>query len=347
MWSAASGMLLAGGGALAMGVSYSEPAAAASAASQDVDIAGLQWDLEEDSRWRWRVQVEVNLPSFLWVYQDRGPRARIVAYQIDTVIDCWPVHVRARKAELVCEVEDAMLSGAAADGDRGLLQPILDEADDKLTGSQMQVILKRDGRLVNFDLEEVDRRDVNRRTTLMNEKLRLLVARAIAGFDLQLPRGGQTAGELWTQYDAMLMLAPSQAGSYASSQLVHRVIESGESTVLIETAGRGTMSSAEAEDNLYDTELRSLTVFDLEAGGISERLWSVYGEPTAGSAISEGYEGIPYVQWGRITPLDPGESPELGETLEVSPPGRSVSTLQMWQPLGLNQATVGGRMPSQ
>jgi hypothetical protein len=324
--------------AMAVGLGISGTAVAASESSR---VEGLEWRWESGEHRRWLVEAEVNLPTFLWFYADRITNTRLVAYQLRMVVDCTAVDQRAKGVELGCVMEDVSLSGAASPTDQGLLQEVLDEVDGKLTGGTLQIVLRDDGQLVNFDLEEVVPLDINRRTMLMQENIRLVVARAMAGMDMKLPKRGVAEEGLWPQYDAMLMIAPSSAGAYASSEVVHRVVERAGDAVVLETAGRGILSTAEAENNKYDSELRSMAVFDTEAGALQERVWTVYAAPTAGSAISEGYAGIPYTQWGRIRMLDDDERPELPPSVELAVPGQGPSTLQQWRPMG-----VDSRLPS-
>jgi hypothetical protein len=292
--------------------------------------------LPESGSERYYVDVEVHLPNPLMLYRELNRQARLVAYQAELVLDCAVVESSRRGWEVACRIEDISIVGATTLGDVGRMGEVLDEVDERLTGAVLQLDWRRDGRIANIDLEGLDRR--NRRLSQNAETLRLMLARAVAGFDLQLPRGGAAEDGVWGQMGGLLLAAPYRRGSQGSGEMVHRVRRAEAEAVVIETAGRGIVApatdGATGPANLYDTALESVTRFDTVNGRIAQRRWTAVGTPTAGSAVTDGAAGVDYLQAGQITALGPEDpAPVLRPTGEASAPGAAPSAIQQWTPI--------------
>jgi hypothetical protein len=312
---------------------------AAEGTAQAVSAAGLEWTWEEGETRRWFVDAEVQLPAsmLLWVLADRNKEARLVAFRTRSVLACTDMGRNSRRSrEVHCLIEDIAIMGATLKGDRGLLQPILEEMDDKLTDSYLQLIVRNDGRIVNLDLEGIQ--TTERRHGRMQETLRLMMARSVAGFDLQLPRKGLTVEGVWPQYQAMLFTAPSGHGTQGSAEIAHLIRTTQGDYVIIESAGRAIVSpgtDSTARD-YFQTTLDSVAVFDVEEGMLRERVWASKGTPTASSATAEGARGIDYIQQGKILYLAEGTAPPtLGETIEIGPSDPEVDSSVLLQSDGL------------
>jgi hypothetical protein len=204
--------------------------------------------------------------------------------------------------------------------EEGLLQPIVEGLDEILTGAVVQLVVRPDGRVVNLDLENVSRR--NNRVGVINENLRLVLFRAFAGLDLQLPESGE--GGNWPQYGAWLMAAPSTNGSAGTSEIVHSVVDRGPGGVTILSGGRGLIVPGGGE-NLYEARMWGKAVFDPRTGRLLDRTWTVVGGPTASSFIAFGAAGYPYVQHGRVVALTGDETWDVGQSVEL-PPGEAAQT---------------------
>ena len=313
------------------------------AADSSPESGALEWKWEEGVTRRWLMETEVNLPQFMWLSADRTYEARVRAFQVSAVVECQLAGVQARSNELACTFTDIAIRAAAITGDagKGLLDPILSELAQKAFTSKLQVIQRFDGDLTHIDLDDVQKRDTNRKTMRMDENLRLILVRAISGLELRMPKGGASPDGLWAEYDATLMLAPSMAGSNAGVEIIHHVIERrADCAVVIETAGRGTVTSVELASNTLATEMSGITVFDTASGAMLERVWTVNGMPTASSSMAEGYAGIPYVQVGRLRALGPNEQVDVGLTGESALPGADIPSLQRWTPIGAKAGMV-------
>jgi len=306
------------------------------------EVQGLSWQWDDAEHRRWYIETEVHLPLVMWFVADENRQARVVTFQVRTILDCAKKEtVNRRSWMLECKVEDIALVAAAMGADEGELGPILTEIDQKLSASTLQVTLRKDGRVTNLDLEGVAK--TNRRISRMTENLRLVMARVIAGLDLQLPKQGRTQ-DPWLQREALLMATPSVVGTQGAVELIHGVLQTEEEMIVVESAGRGIMAPGEqgamGPRNLYDMRIAGMAVFDSKQGVLCERNWTVLGQPTASSQVSEGGAGLPYWQKGRLLLLDKADKRSVGETIEVAPPGRTPTALGQWVPMGTDPGQV-------
>ncbi len=281
----------------------------------------VRWGLAPDAT-RWYVESDVVLPQHLWFEADFNKQARVRTFQVRMVLDCSGVTPRAKATRLDCHIEDAALGGVTFTRERGKLQPVLEELDDKLTGATLQVVLTERGHVRAIRLKNAFVHDQrNRRINRMNEILRLVTARALAGFDLVMPREGNRSGDSWVQHTDLIFGAPSLSGVRGSVDEVHHAEWLDDGRVAIRTEGRGTsvpgpMSTVE---NIYLGNVEADAVFDTQRGLLVERAWSMAVSPTPSSPLAQGWQGIPYAQRGRIELLDAGEAVDVGETREWTP----------------------------
>ena len=56
--------------------------------------------------------------------------------------------------------------------------------------------------------------------------------------------------------------------------------------------------------------------------------------------LDEGVEGLPYAQHGRLQYLAVGQTMDVGESVEMHPPGTQPTTLQRWTSLGVAEGTT-------
>jgi hypothetical protein len=306
---------------------------------------GLVWRWEGENR-RFRVETEVVLPTYMWFLADQNRQARVAAWQVGAILDCDQAVPDGKKAWAIeCGIVDVALRAAALPGDQAapgrlsVLDPILAELDTKLTGARLQFSLRTDGRVTSVDVEGLQHTE--RRIGQMNENLRQVFARLIAGFDLELPKNGSAPSGVWSQRSSQLMAAPNQVGSLGGSETLHRVYHIVDPQVVIQSSGKGMIApvsaALDAPQNLYESRVESVAVFDPSKGLLTERIWTVEGTPTASSAIAEGGAGVSYYQHGRLNWIRPGEpDPSLGASEEVASPGQTATALHLWQPLDVS-----------
>ncbi|MEQ1568756.1 MAG: hypothetical protein ABMA64_24165 [Myxococcota bacterium] len=260
---------------------------------------------------RFAIETQVQLPLYMWLGTAFNHQARITAFDLRLVTTCADADIEGRhQVEVTCTIDDVALSAAVYPADAGRLQRVLDEIDTQLTGAGVQLVMQDDGRLANIDLEGLDRR--NPRAGRINENLRLIVTRGFAGLDLALPSGDEAA---WTHYQSWLMRAPSVTGTSTGAEVIHREVDRVGGFATIVSGGQGVLLPGEGV-NKYDTRMTSETVFDLRAGRISDRTWTVIGGPTPSSFVAQGTEGLAYVQSGRIVALTTDEPWSVGPSRE-------------------------------
>ncbi|MEZ4241499.1 MAG: hypothetical protein R3F59_36185 [Myxococcota bacterium] len=297
----------------------------------DSEVYGWDWSRTH----RFYLESRVQLPTVMWFATPYNHQARVAGFDLRLNTTCGDAEINTRRTvEVSCTLDDVALSAEALPQEAGKLQPILTELDDMLTGAVVQLVVNRDGRITNIDLEGLERR--NRRMGAINENLRLVLTRAFAGLDFELP--DDPALEQWAEYDSWLMRAPAADGSAGSSQVVHQLADKQGGFATFVSAGRAVIVPGEGF-NKFDTRLTGSTTFDLRNGRISDRTWTVVGGPTASSWLANGAAGYPYIQEGRVVALGQGQTWDVGESLEVPPDQRIPTAIQQGGPgelMGLN-----------
>lgn len=307
------------------------PGQAQTAAGAPLGPSTLAWDWERPRRIL--LESEVHLPQPMWFMAEHNKEQRAVAFQVRTVLDCAEAEAeRKRVWRVTCKIDDIAITAAGLPQKEGLLDPIVKEFDERLTNTSLKLQIRHDGRISNVGIEGLERR--RQRSGVINENLRLLLSRAIAGLDVQLPRDEIAKGSVWPQYHSWLMSSPSSVGTSGSAELLHKVEEVlPDGRYVLACLGDGLVVPGGGEDK-YQTRLVAWAVFDPNEQFLTERAWNSQGLPTASSRAAEGMSGLPYNQLGRMRLLSPDEAVDLGESREVTPPGLTPTTLQMWPSLG-------------
>lgn len=298
-----------------------------------VPIEGLTWEAPVVTQ-DWFVESEVQLPGFLWLAAVHNEEARVPAWQLRAHLRCDPAVVDGKRTWRVsCRLEEVGLRAATMTADAEVLPIILQEVDARLTGATLELVMDARGDLRAVDLLGLD--EDNLRERKIQENLRLLLVRALAGFDLELPAKGRAPYGAWGQEGSLLMDAPTAVGTLGSSEFVHEVLETRGSLAVFQTKGEGMVVPSGAGDQ-FATSLEAMSVWDTSDGGLSERVWVAVGNPTASSRQAEGGRGFMYRQEGRIRRLAAGRPvPEVGNSEVVAGPGVSETALPAWQGLGL------------
>lgn len=290
----------------------------------------MAWDWTRQHRFE--VASEVTLPLYMWFYDDASHQARVTAFQVRAELDCAPgIPLQKRKVrsyEVSCRVVDSSVRAAALLADEGLLTPILRRVDSLTANAVLQLQVHTDGRLENVSLEGVD--TTWRTMNEMKEALRLVYSRALAGFDLTLPASASEVGAQWIEHDNRIAWLPESRGANTTLNLVHEIAQRDDRVTVIRSAGTGL---ADTGNNRYDLRIEGACVFDRPAGAISSRRWAILGMPTASSEIASGLAGIPISQVGWIRRLYGDDHADVGDSVEVGPPGERPVELLPWVPL--------------
>ncbi len=292
---------------------------------------GLEWKWDVGTERKYLVQAQVRLSEMIYFTAPLNQDLRVVEFYVALFTTCRSEAAAGKKAfELRCKIDDVQLTAAPpeVDSNRDLVQT-LDEYDKMLLDAEIQMVFGADGRIRNFDLEGIDASI--RRQREMQETLRLVLLRAYAGLELELPKKGDDGSTQWRQTESFAMQLPKSVGTMGGVRLDHAVAGTEGTVVTIDTAGKGTISSGETigapgqerPRNFYDMDMRSRATFDTAQGTLVSRDYLVSGMPTASSAIATGVEGTPYVQAvhvelippnAKVKPLDPNAETKPGES---------------------------------
>jgi hypothetical protein len=282
---------------------------------------GIAWSWDKPVTYQ--IMAQVQLPELLQFNASENIDARMVMFRLDLVTTCTPVKDKGKKkVELVCTMDDVRLLGQAIPQDKGQLALSLKDYDKQLTGATLEVLMTRDGLVKRYDLNGIERS--NRREVQFEENLMIVVARALAGIDLQLPKGGVDKGKIWKQKRVLAMGFPSNQGTIGSSVLRSVITATEPNSVVITSEGEGLMGSGVMIEaggrtqpkNLYKMKMDGVARFDTTTGTLLEREYFVEGVSTTSSAKIDSITGMPYVQKVTVTRLD--VMPEkLGESGEL------------------------------
>ncbi|MEZ4235315.1 MAG: hypothetical protein R3F59_03980 [Myxococcota bacterium] len=373
--------------ALALGSAWGadgKPAGAALELEPSDEIVVYGDDFARWDHTRWLVLNELWFPFGATFAADRNRQFDSFAFQIRAVLLCdKDDKLSKRRWEVSCHIEDIGLQATSLrrwkrEKDREVVQQVLDELDGKLTGMAVQMQVADDGGVQNFDLEGVTA-DNDREITIQ-ETLRQVLSRMMAGFHLRIPEHAQRAGQ-WVEYHSELMDLPSLTSSRGNTQLVHLVtpreglqivqsVGNGSASVAIpvtqrdafaagqfdelsevaidkasgataatpddsvgESASKASMGSKRESsiEATYQLEASGVAVFRKSDGIMTERIWTVDGKPTAGSAGGTTSQPAPFRNMGRIQQLGPDEKPDVGPTRQVAWPGRAMEGLPAWE----------------
>jgi len=227
----------------------------AGAATEEIIVYGDDFARWDDTRWL--VATELVLPGGVPFAADRNLSFVSFAFQVRAVVSCnKDDKLGKKKWEVSCEIEDIGLlvssqRRARREKDREMVEEVLAEIDEKLTGLRVQMQVDFKGGVTNLDLEGIVAR--NDRQRLIQESLRQIVRRVTAGFHLRIPDHAQREGR-WIEYNSELMQLPSATASRGSTTLVHLVTPY-EGLQIVQMIGEGTTVAsipvAAAEDSPF------------------------------------------------------------------------------------------------
>jgi len=299
---------------------------------------GLAWKV--DGPLRYHLDVAVQFPDMMWLIAVQNVEVRIVEIQVGVATTCTVAEAWKAGWELTCTLDDVALRAAPTSSEAGRAVAVLEEWDGLLTGGTVTMELSRDGRVRSFDLDQIPLGIEDRRTNSIREAMRVVLARAFAPFDLQLPKKGDDGGlGTWRQRESTTLGFPSEAGTVGSSVIEHTITDATGDTVDIATTAHGILgpsttvssptssSSGDRIANLFEMTLEGKSRFDRVQGHLIARSYKTRGELTASSVDAIGRAGYPYTQHARLYWLaDDAPSPDLGGTGELEAVDRPTTT---------------------
>lgn len=288
------------------------------------------------ARWddtRWLVETQLGTPRPITLMSETNTEMRVQALQIRTVFLCsktW--RLTRNRYEVDCSIEDMGLQAATYPDNSPNAQAILDELDSKLTAARFQLQVSADGKVTSIDIEGFDAITglENRRTNNTRETVAALLSRAIVGFHMRLPKGRQFPHGQWVEYNNPIMSLPSVSGTQGSSMIINQLDEY-QGHHVVQTSGKGTIISG---DDAFFATVDGVSIYDIETGIMTERVWALFGGPTSSSSVAAAGAGSPYWHSGHITMLPDGAPPpDVGPTRQVCPPNRVIAGLPAWDPV--------------
>jgi hypothetical protein len=85
--------------------------------------------------------------------------------------------------------------------------------------------------------------------------------------------------------------------------------------------------------NTWDIAFNGVSVYNMNNGVMTERIWSSVGSMTSGSTWAEGGDGTGYFTFGQFRLLGAKEKPAIKVGELVSPPRMPRQGLPRWMPL--------------
>lgn len=329
----------------------SESAPAAPADATAAPVSASDDDMIEEvivygdlfARWdgtRWLIMTEMSVPYALMMASNENDQFRTNSFQVRAVIACdkdWKLG--KKRYEVLCEVEDFSMQAGVQRSERGTkplaqAERTLAEVDAKLTGAKLQLQVLDDGRVAQTQIEGVSTR--NRRESLQNQLMNQVLDRLMSGFHLKLRKFNQLNEGDWLEYNSTLMSMPAPVNiTPAGTNMVKHYLNRFEGHTLVQSIGRGMVSvpldretktsGPEAIKN-YKLDLIGVSIFDIDEGYMTERVWALEGTVTAGAFFDDG--GYWYA--GRIEMLDEDERPDLGPTQVINNRGEEDLNLPPW-----------------
>jgi len=212
------------------------------AAEEEIIVYG-----DDFARWdhtRWFVEAELMLPFGTPFAAERNESFISYAFQLRAIVGCEKdARLSGSKWEVGCKIEDLGIRATThnrsrSERDRAMVQRVLDEIDAKLTGVAVQMQVDKKGGVTNFDLEGIQ--SDNLRERQIQESLRQVLSRVMAGFHLRIPDHAQRSGQ-WVEMNSELMDMPSLSASRGSTTLVH-VVSPYKENQLVQTVGEGSVA---------------------------------------------------------------------------------------------------------
>lgn len=234
---------------------------------------------------RYHSEVMVSTPNG-YLYQGRANvEARVITHELAVDLSCVGASATS-STEVVCTVESISMSARPYPTDEEDTLLVLEEYRQWFAGSTWQVRVAADGRVMDVDLEGVDKTDD--RMAQIHETLRQLARRVLTPLDLSLPRKSAEVGDTWKQKGTPLLFQLMTTWGTAGGTVMKHTLESTEGNVArISSGGRGNVATG------LDLEVGSGETVNMIGGGSARYdtdrgllLWrqvAVSGEVTAGS----------------------------------------------------------------
>ncbi len=255
--------------------------------AQASEILAYSWPLDQELHYR--IQAYINAPRALHFWASQNLDARVIELTMAMEVNCQAQEPSRRSQEWECTVRRVELGGLAFEGEQEDLNTIFMEYASLLRESLIQVQFTRQGRIKLVDLENIPKD--TEREKLMHEYLRLLIQRAFAALELELPRGGESDAGAWRQRGSpMTMRLPTRYGTAGGIHLEHEVVGTQDGLVEIHSLGRGIVTPGSAlesgSDQAVNLNVTGTALFNVEDGVLQRYEVQTIGALTTSSSLA-------------------------------------------------------------
>lgn len=267
---------------------------------------------------RYEISSETQVSNVFQMNAEDNLDRRVNAWRVRAITTCALGESTKSIFELRCTLDDIELGASPIATDTADMQLVIDEWDKALTGAVAQLRMTSTGRMQGFDLDGIQLTRNNDRTRQIEEAMRLVMARAFAGFDLELPPKGDDRGKPWRVKASAMMDLPSTTGTAGGLDVTSTVAEIKGDKLIIETTGKGVRGPAVYNStgqiaNAWDLAMYSRATFDLQSRRVITRESVVQGGLTASSVMATGGTARPYIQQIKFDLIPDGQpAPALG-----------------------------------
>jgi len=294
-----------------------------------------QWTPNEVMHYR--IQAFVVAPSVLRFMAARNVTARAEDIALAMELDCKVDPPQKRTQSWRCSTHRVELGGKAWEGEQEKLDAILAEYMEQLKEATIVVDYTPTGRIQLVDVEGLSRN--SDREKLIHEYLRLLLQRAFAALEIELPKNGEVPAGTWRQKgNPLSMRLPTRYGTAGGVRLNHEVVGREGDLLVINSVGRGTVHPGSAlesgADRGVNMSVTSTALFDPTRGLLVRNEVQTNGAlTTSASMASAGFylNQVVLVEllesWEEETPVEeapaeeaPAEEAPAEETAEEPPP---------------------------
>jgi hypothetical protein len=306
-------------------------------ASSRASAGELAYRWTPDTVMHYRIQAFVVAPSVLRFMAARNVTARAEDVALAMELDCKADAPTKRTLSWRCSTHRVELGGKAWEGEQEELNGILTEYMDLLKEATIVVDYTPTGRIKLVDVEGIPRD--SQREKLIHEYLRLLLQRAFAALEIELPKDSEVPAGSWRQKgNPLSMRLPTRYGTAGGVRLHHEVVGREGDLLVISSVGRGTVHPGSAlesgADRGVNMSVTGTALFDPTRGLLVRNEVRTNGAlTTSASMASAGFYLTQVVlvelleSWEEETPAEetpaeesPAEESPAKETAEEPPP---------------------------
>ena len=152
--------------------------------------------------------------------------------------------------------------------------------------------MTKDGRVANIHLEGDEVRNTRERG--IHETCRQLLLRMVAGFDMKLRKRNFLKTGQWVEYRSPLFDMPGSSRANMGSALIVHQLDPYKGHLIVQSVGKGMVTQDVAmemdESSMsYAMNMEGVSVYSLEGGFMTDRVWFVVGTPTGNFWASSKY----------------------------------------------------------